>query len=96
MTDREAIEALKLINLSRVHPFYDWEEMIEVRDSAISALQERIDRENVVQKPVTNADRIRAMSDEELAQWMSECNAYGEYGTAEQWLPWLRQPAKED
>lgn len=45
MTDREAIEALKLINLSRVHPFYDWEEMLAVRDLAIFALQERIDRE---------------------------------------------------
>ena len=43
----------------------------------------------------TNADRIRAMSDEELAAWMSECNAYREYATASQWLPWLQQPAEE-
>lgn len=27
---REAIEALKIINLKRVHPFYDWEEMREI------------------------------------------------------------------
>lgn len=38
--EHEAIEALKLINLSRVHPFYTWEEMLEVRDMAIQALKE--------------------------------------------------------
>ena len=40
MTENEAIEALRLINTSRVHPFYSWEEMAEVRDIAISALKE--------------------------------------------------------
>ena len=45
--------------------------------------------------PSTNADRIRAMSDEELAAWMAECNAYREYANASQWLPWLKQPAEE-
>ena len=44
MTDREAIEALKLVNLKTVHPFYNWEEMLEARDTAISALQEREER----------------------------------------------------
>lgn len=46
--------------------------------------------------PTTNADRIRAMSDEELAAWMAECNAYREYANASQWLPWLQQPAEEE
>ena len=45
---------------------------------------------------VTNADSIRAMSDEELATWMAECNAYGERADASQWLPWLKQPAEEE
>ena len=40
MTENEAIEALRLINTSRVHPFYSWEEMAEVRDMAIKALEE--------------------------------------------------------
>ena len=44
----------------------------------------------------TNADRIRAMTDEELAEWMAECNAYGERAEASQWLPWLKQPAEGD
>lgn len=39
---REAIEALKIINLKRVHPFYDWEEMREIRDIAIKALEKQL------------------------------------------------------
>lgn len=46
-------------------------------------------------KTKTNADHIRAMSDEELAAWMAECNAYGERADAGQWLPWLKEPAED-
>lgn len=42
----------------------------------------------------TNGDRIRGMTDAELADWMAECNAFGEYSDASQWLPWLQQPAE--
>ena len=62
-------------------------------------------------KPMTNADRIRAMSDEELAKEFADC-AIGLYcATRNKWLPeltesvkleafnsvleWLKQPAKE-
>lgn len=39
--------------------------------------------------PQTNADRIRKMSDEELAEWLEErCYQYG-------WEKWLKQEAKE-
>lgn len=40
MDRKEAINALKLINLKSVHPFLSWEEMLEVRNMAIEALQE--------------------------------------------------------
>ena len=40
MTENEAIEALRLINTSKVHLFYSREELAEVRDIAISALEE--------------------------------------------------------
>ena len=37
------------------------------------------------QKPQTNADRIRSMTDEELAEWLeAHCYQYG-------WLEWLRK-----
>lgn len=42
MSPNEAIGALKLINLKGVHPFYDWEEMLEVRNVAIKALENQI------------------------------------------------------
>ena len=41
-------------------------------------------------KPFTNADRIRAMSDEELAE-----NLCDKRLTKEMWLKWLKQPAEE-
>ena len=55
-------------------------------------------------KPLTKADRIRAMTDEELAKWFTEIqddiSAYYDSGHAhvpelptmkESWLWWLRQ-----
>lgn len=40
----EAIMALKMMNLTGAHPFLHWEEMMEVRDMAISALREQEER----------------------------------------------------
>ena len=54
MTAEEAIEALKHINLKRVHPFYDWEEMKEIRDIAIEALEKQIPY-----KPIKSDREIR-------------------------------------
>ena len=103
MTDREAMAiftGLKLMvgTTSR-----------EACDIALSALQERIDRENKMQKPMTNADRIRAMSDEELSEWILrnvDCGKEGVMCTKsanscngrcrKNRLDWLRKPAKED
>ena len=57
--------------------------------------------------PKTNADRIRAMSDEELAKWLSNktecqyCSVRSEWCTESEascrtnWLDWLRQEATE-
>lgn len=47
MSPNEAIGALKLINLKGVHPFYDWEEMLEVRDIAINALEKQIPKKPI-------------------------------------------------
>ena len=62
-------------------------------------------------KPITNADRIRAMTGEELALWMDDVckSAYDEGytketgeplmspypSTASEWLDWLKQEASE-
>ena len=45
----------------------------------------------------TNADRIRSMSDEELAKFQaSRFNFTWKYMPESRWLEWLRQPAKEE
>ena len=58
-------------------------------------------------KPITNADRIRAMSDEELADFIDRCEmndidyaktfcdlCNGQYECGQCRLDWLQQPAK--
>lgn len=57
-------------------------------------------------KKVTNADKIRSMTDEELAELLERCEDEGylassitpvnEYGYHMNMLDWLKQPAKED
>ena len=48
-------------------------------------------------KPMTNADSIRSMSEEELADWVwgaeTAGRAYGPRGK-KAWLDWLRQEAR--
>ena len=60
---------------------------------------------NAKPKPMTNADRIRAMSDEELAELIDrETDSCAPTGDCEKmsrdckacWLEWLQQPAEED
>ena len=56
-------------------------------------------------EPITNADKIRAMSDEELAEWLTEFanEAFaagairfgGALMTKHERLTWLQQPAVE-
>lgn len=127
MTDREAIDVLKMdMNLITFDPMTGETidlETVKLRNDlnykcylankiAISAIQERIDRENVTHKPVTNSDRIRAMSDEDLARFLTwnvpSCiNFYNDARCGCKWnckhcdcltviADWLRQPAKED
>ena len=49
-------------------------------------------------KPQTNADKIRAMSDEELAEWVwgveTSGRAYGPRGK-KAWLDWLKREVSE-
>ena len=70
-------------------------------------MQRVIEAHNANQKPQTNADRIRSMSDEELAKGLSEnckgmktcaiCPLDGkscaESEAVSDWLEWLKQPA---
>lgn len=52
-----------------------------------------------VKKPITNADKIRQMSDDELADWVWSAElagrAYGPRGKSA-WLNWLKQEVESD
>ena len=45
--------------------------------------------------PITNADRIRAMSDEELMLWLY-AYADGSGKTREQWIEWLKKEVDDE
>ena len=45
-------------------------------------------------EPLTNADRIRTMSDADLARWL-EYEGGGACAEVYGWLAWLQQPAEE-
>lgn len=49
-------------------------------------------------KPITNADRIRAMTDEELAHLLHSAEEHlftGNLWNYEKWTEWLKQEASE-
>jgi hypothetical protein len=60
-------------------------------EKAIAAWNRRIGSDTNVP---TNADRIRSMSDEELARFLGDEPPY--FSTYEKYLDWLKQPVKED
>lgn len=92
MTREEAIEYLAPIAVSAVLPRYK-----EALGLAIAALKV-VDFDQVKNEPLTNADRIRAMSDEELAEWHETCPYINEEctmkGCEKCVLDWLQQPAE--
>ena len=103
MTREEAIEAIKCN-----WPDSRYTILREALGMAVKALEDVTDK-NV--EKMTNADCIRAMSDEELATFISEiadecernteCNqhCYGcdiEYCVRESCLKWLQQTAEDD
>lgn len=49
---------------------------------------------NEERKPITNADRIRSMSDEELAEFLSVQMVAEVVHGWKSWLDWLKQEAK--
>lgn len=46
--------------------------------------------------PMTNAERIREMSDEELAEMFAGIADEVPSDNAQAWLEWLQRPAKEE
>jgi len=106
----EVERAISLIELDEVMQC-DCPKCIEDRwafELALQALREKAERE---QKPHTNADRIRGMSNEELAEWLTHlpkictCHDHCELCIAQKECDkgcegcikdWLRQPAETE
>ena len=65
---------------------------VTYRGSTCAALRSTYGEENDPEI-ITNADRIREMSDEELAQFIFELY---EQPLGDGYLQWLQQPAEED
>lgn len=105
MTREEAIEAIKCN-----WPDSRYTILREALDMAISALrqQDATDKDVGKNEPLTNAQKIRSMSDEELALWI--CGVYDieeEHGKFINGIiipgyaphdieEWLQMPAEED
>ena len=89
MTRERAAELLSDVTV------LDDPEMAEAHRVAISALRQQEHFREVTKKvePMTNADRIRAMSDEELADVLRGFATKPMQGS---FLKWLQQPAEED
>ena len=91
-------EAIKILEYPVKKWSMEWDERedglsyYEALDMAISALRQQ---ENVTNRhQMTNADRIRAMTDEELAKLL--CCTGWRMIEQKECLDWLQQPAEED
>lgn len=90
MTIEEAIKAMQNIDLV----LSVTESEHEAARMAISALRAQAERENP--QPSTNADRIRGMDDNELAEFLSTKLNDDFYEYPDLTLQWLQQPAEEE
>ena len=101
MTTKEAIKVLRTESVELGGSVPSVCRFLEALDMAVKALEDVTDKD--VGK-MTNADRIRAMSDEELVVVMyhpfcdkrtdKECKAFGDCNQCA--LEWLQQPAGEE
>ena len=107
MTSEEAIEILRK-NRPTSDPRQRGLELCDAVDMAISALRQQDHFREVTKKagPLTNAQKIRSMSDEELAEFLWDFNLadvstgkMGEFGPhmfRYRLKEWLKQPAEEE
>ena len=91
MTRKDAIEAIKCN-----WPDSRYAILREALDMAISALRQQdvADKDVGKNEPLTNAQKIRSMSDEEFAKLL--CCTGWRMIEQKECLEWLQQPAEED
>lgn len=90
MTENNAIARLNSIR----RMYREESETVKAIEMAIEALEKQIPK-----KPQTNVDRIRAMSDEELAEWVVNHDTKSQesgYWCKGQILQWLQTEAESE
>lgn len=99
MTDRELVDALRSTTSRSKRKLLDAaadriESTIHARTTdEVKYYPARMNHPNLC-RPLTNADRIRQMSDEELAMCLYEIGYDRGWGAPEGTLEWLQQPAE--
>ena len=88
MTRKDAIEAIKCN-----WPDSRYTILREALDMAVKALEDVTEKDVGKNEPLTNAQKIRVMSDEELAKLLC-CTGWRMFEQKE-CLEWLQQPAEE-
>lgn len=99
MTDRELVDALRSTTSRSKRKLLDAaadriESTIRARTTdEVKYYPARMNHPNLC-RPLTNADRIRQMSDEELAMCLYEIGYDRGWGAPEGTLEWLQRPAE--
>ena len=106
MTSEEAIKVLRTESVELGGNAVSVCRFLEALDMAVKALEDVTDKDVGKNEPLTNAQKIRSMSDEELAEFLWDFNLadvstvkMGEFGPhmfRYRLKEWLQQPAEED
>ena len=106
MTREEAIKVLRTESVEIGGNAVSVCRFLEALDMAIKALKDVPDKDVGKNAPLTNAQKIRSMTDEELAEFLWNFNLadvstdkLGEFGPhmfRHRLKEWLHQPAEED
>ena len=92
MTREEAIKVLRTESIELGGSVPSVCRFLEAMDMAVKAFEEVPDKNVGKNEPLTNAQKIRVMSDEELAEFLIDLADDGNLRIRE----WLQQPAEED
>ena len=105
MTKEDAIKVLRTESIELGGSAPSVCRFLEAVDMAVKALVDVTDKDVGKNEPLTNAKKIRALTDEELAELIDrETDSCAPTGDCEKmsrdckacWLEWLQQPAEED
>ena len=106
MTSEEAIKVLRTESVELGGNAVSVCRFLEALDMAVKALEDVTDKDVGKNEPLTNAQKIRSMSDEELAEFLWDFNLadvstvkMGEFGPhmfRYRLKEWLQQPAEEE